>query len=171
MPGYAIRPATVGDAAIIARHRVAMFRDMGQVPTDALAAKLLDTSISALAALLQERAYIGWLALGGEDQVVAGAGVDIRPQLPRIALDGTRVVVAPVPLVLNVYTDPPWRNRGIARALMKTVMEWTAAEGFDRLLLHASDAARPLYVSLGFVPTNEMRWAPAADRGGRRARD
>ena len=23
------------------------------------------------------------------------------------------------------------------------------------------DAGRPLYVSLGFVPTNEMRWSPA----------
>jgi hypothetical protein len=26
--------------------------------------------------------------------------------------------------------------------------------------LHASDAGRPLYQSLGFVPTNEMRWSP-----------
>jgi hypothetical protein len=35
---YSIRQATVSDAAIIARHRVDMCRDMGQVPTGVLAA-------------------------------------------------------------------------------------------------------------------------------------
>jgi hypothetical protein len=36
MTKCSIRQATVSDAAIIARHRVGMFRDMGQVPTDAI---------------------------------------------------------------------------------------------------------------------------------------
>ena len=30
--------------------------------------------------------------------------------------------------------------------------------------LIASDAGRPLYASLGFEPTNEMRWSPPRDR-------
>jgi len=60
--------------------------------------------------------------------------------------------------VVNVYTEPEWRGRGIARALMKVLMEWAAGQGADRLVLHASDAGRPLYQSLGFEPTNEMRW-------------
>jgi hypothetical protein len=34
---YSFRRATVSDTAIIARHRVDMFRDMGQVPTGVLA--------------------------------------------------------------------------------------------------------------------------------------
>jgi hypothetical protein len=42
---------------------------------------------------------------------------------------------------------------------MQAMMEWARAQGFDRLLLHASDAGRPLYRSLGFLPTNEMRWS------------
>jgi hypothetical protein len=39
-------------------------------------------------------------------------------------------------------------------------MRWAADEGFDQLVLHASDAGRPLYVSLGFAATNEMGWSP-----------
>jgi GNAT superfamily N-acetyltransferase len=51
------------------------------------------------------------------------------------------------------------RGMGISRALMKVLMQWATAHGFDRVLLHASDAGRALYPSLGFVPTNEMRWS------------
>ena len=171
MSAYAIRRATVGDAATIAHHRVAMFRDMGQVPTDALATALLEESTAALAAVLTDGAYAGWLAIAAGGRAVAGAGVDVKRQLPRISLDGTRIVTGPLPLVVNVYTEPAWRGTGIARALMEQVMAWATAEGFDRLILHASEAGRPLYVSLGFVPSNEMRWAPNGARAPARTDD
>jgi GNAT superfamily N-acetyltransferase len=142
-----------------------MFREMGLVPTDRLAAELLETSTAALGALLHERCYIGWLAVAENDRVLAGAGVHIQSQLPRISHDGIAVTTAPVPLLVNVYTEPDVRGVGIARALMNAVLEWAAAQGCDRVALHASDAGRPLYRSLGFVPTNEMRWSPtSADR-------
>jgi GNAT superfamily N-acetyltransferase len=157
---HSIRRATVSDAAIIARHRVGMFRDMGQVPTDALAATLLETSTAALGALLREHSYIAWLAIAENDRVLAGAGVHIQSQLPRISQDGIAVTTAPVPLVVNVYTEPDFRGMGIARALMDAVLKWATTQGCDRVVLHASDAGRPLYQSLGFVPTNEMRWSP-----------
>ena len=155
-----IRRASVSDAAVIARHRVAMFSDMGSVPTLHLADALLKLSTSALVAALGNKSYVGWLALEGNNQVVAGAGVHVKPQLPRISEDGTSVVSAALPLVVNVYTEPAWRHKGMARTLMATLMQWARTERFDRLVLHASDAARPLYISLGFVPTNEMRWSP-----------
>jgi GNAT superfamily N-acetyltransferase len=157
---YTIRRATIRDAATIAGHRVAMFRDMGQVPTAVLADKLLAESATALAELLRDGSYAGWLAIDANDGVLAGAGAHVKPQLPRISSDGFRVTIAPVPLVVNVYTEPDWRGQGIARALMKALMAWASARGCDRVVLHASDAGRPLYVSLGFVPTNEMRWSP-----------
>jgi GNAT superfamily N-acetyltransferase len=157
---HSIRQATVSDAAVIARHRVGMFSDMGQVPTEALAATLLETSTAALAALLRERSYIGWLAIAEGDRVLAGAGAHVQSQLPRISHNGIAVTTAPVPLVVNVYTEPEFRGMGIARALMDIVLKWAKAQGCDRVVLHASDAGRPLYQSLGFAPTNEMRWSP-----------
>ena len=159
-PGVVIRRATARDAAIIAWHRVCMFRDMGQVPSEDLASQLLKESTSALAIALKDGSYAGWLAFDGKEQVAAGAGVHIKPQLPRITHDGTRVACSSVPLVVNVYTEPPWRGRGVARGLMNTLMQWSMLQGFDRVVLHASDAGRPLYASLGFASTNEMRWWP-----------
>ncbi len=139
-----------------------MFRDMGDVPTEALGAQLLAASTTALAAWLRDRSYVGWLAVDEVGAVIAGAGAHIKPQLPRISHDGARVVTSPLPLAVNVYTEPAWRGRGIARALMEIMMDWAAEQDAERLVLHASDAGRPLYESLGFEPTNEMRWFPTS---------
>jgi GNAT superfamily N-acetyltransferase len=157
---YTLRPAGVSDAAVIAHHRVAMFRDMGQVPTEELGSQLLRESTSALAALLREGSYFGYLAVRADQDVIGGAGVHVRPQLPRISCDGTYVATRQTPLLVNVYTEPQWRRRGIARELVIALMRWAAEKGADQLVLHASDAGRPLYESLGFAATNEMRWSP-----------
>jgi GNAT superfamily N-acetyltransferase len=155
---YKIRRCTTDDAATIARHRVEMFREMGEVPTDELARELLRKSTSALVGLLADGSYLGWFAIDAGGSVIAGAGVHVKPQLPRISHDSTRIEDSPVPLVVNVYTEPQWRGKGVARALMRELMHWASEQGMDRVVLHASNAGRPLYEKLGFHPTNEMRW-------------
>ena len=138
-----------------------MFRDMGQVPSEQRASELLSASTAAIHAALDDGTYVGWLATTAEGAVIGGAGVHIKPQLPRVTADGLRVASDVVPLVVNVYIEPEWRRRGVARALMRAVMNWATERGFDRVVLHASDEGRKLYESLGFEPTNEMRWDPA----------
>lgn len=61
-------------------------------------------------------------------------------------------------IVLNVYTEPAWRRRGLAELLMRRVLAWAREERLDRLVLHASQEGRRLYERLGFVATNEMRF-------------
>jgi GNAT superfamily N-acetyltransferase len=64
---------------------------------------------------------------------------------------------------VNVYTEPAYRRQGLARELMKKVMEWCAREGVETVILHASEEGRPLYERLGFEATNEMRLKRAGD--------
>ena len=59
--------------------------------------------------------------------------------------------------MVNVFVDPAWRRRGLARELMEAVIAWGRSEGLARLVLHASADGRPLYEELGFEPTSEMR--------------
>jgi GNAT superfamily N-acetyltransferase len=164
MDRFHIRQAHAADADVIAGHRVAMFRDMGLIPSETLEEMLRSEAVPSLDELLRNGRYVGWLAIDPHGRVIAGAGVHVKDQLPRISPNGTHVEVAPVPLVVNVYTEPEWRRRGIARTLMATLMSWAVDRGFDRVVLHASDHGRPLYASLGFVATNEMCW-PVARRG------
>jgi GNAT superfamily N-acetyltransferase len=61
--------------------------------------------------------------------------------------------------ILNVYTCPQSRRKGLARKLTERAIEWCRANRVGTVILHASDAGRPLYQSMGFVPSNEMRLA------------
>lgn len=150
---YTIRPATIDDAAAIARHRAAMFRDMGEV-TDEQAEVLRANSEPWLAGLLANGGYAGWLCLDGT-VVVAGAGILLQEMGPRPGC----YRMGRSAHVVNVYTAPDHRQRGIARRLMLTVLAWCKEQEIDQVTLAASNAGRPLYETLGFKPTSEMRLA------------
>lgn len=148
--GYVIRRAVVTDAPIIARHRVLMFRDMGE-PAEAEAA-LEENSREQLRRLIERDEYLGWLA-ERDGVVVAGVGVFLRRLLPRFRNLSGR----PEAYLLNVYTDPAHRRRGVARALIEGVIEWCRAHDVCRVTLHASQEGWPLYEGLGFAPVVELR--------------
>jgi GNAT superfamily N-acetyltransferase len=138
-----------------------MFQDMGQIST-----ALFDDFVEA-ARVWTERAlaggeYIGWLAVPKTEPevIVAGAGVQLRQVPPhpcRPAKEGA-FAKGRHAIVINVFTEPAWRRRGLAMLLMNEIVEWSRAEKLDRLVLHASSQARALYEKMGFVATNEMRF-------------
>jgi GNAT superfamily N-acetyltransferase len=145
-----IREATVSDLATIMRHRRGMFSDMGFCDSTALDA-MEATSSPFIKAGLQEGSYRAWLA-EAKGIVVAGGSLLIvgHPSAPH----------DPSPRrawILNMYTEPEYRRRGFAKAIIETIIDWCRIQGFASVFLHASDAGRHLYEVLGFTPTNEMR--------------
>ena len=59
--------------------------------------------------------------------------------------------------LLNVYVYQEFRRQGVARRLMQVMVDWCRAQGFSTVWLHASDEGRPLYESMGFAASNEMK--------------
>jgi GNAT superfamily N-acetyltransferase len=148
---YSIRPAEPADIPVIAHHRAAMFRDMGSIPEQDYEL-LRQASAGWVGGLLASRGYAGWL-VEHQRAVVAGGGIllsDLAPGPGSYRMSRWAHIV-------NVYTEPAHRRRGLARQVMQTMLDWCAHESFHFVTLHASDEGRPLYQSLGFVPTNEMR--------------
>ena len=158
---FTIRFATPADAAVIAEHRARMFAEMGQVPPETFET-LRVKSGERLRDLLQRGEYIGWLAIPaqGPDIIAGGAGVQLREVLPHPLSRGNQwsgIAEGHHAIILNVFTEPAWRHQGIAMLLLERIIHWARRERLDRLVLHASEAGRPLYERLGFVGTNEMR--------------
>ena len=145
-----IRPATPDDIPELLRHRRGMYEDMGYNDAGTLSV-MVSTCKPYLASALANGTLHGWLACAGE-KVVAGGVVLVSPW-PSQPYDGQCRRAT----ILNMYTDPPFRRQGIARRLMQTMIDWCRKEGFVHVTLHASDKGRPLYDSLGFEVTNEMR--------------
>ena len=146
-----IRKATLDDVDVIIEHRAAMFSDMGYQDA-ARMAQMRVSSDAFLRRSLVDGTYQGWLAETDGGRAVGGGGVVIVPW-PGSPED-------PAPRrgwILNIYTEPEFRHRGIARRIMDEIVAWCAAEGFRAVALHASTFGRPLYESMGFRQTNEMR--------------
>jgi GNAT superfamily N-acetyltransferase len=145
-----IREASASDIPEIIRQRRQMYEDMHY--NDSLT---LDTMASLsseyLKSAMANGSFRAWLAADA-DRIAAGGAVVISlwPAHP-YDLQCRRATI------LNVYTDPEYRRRGIARKLMQIMIAWCQREGFARVTLHASDDGRALYESLGFEPSNEMR--------------
>jgi len=145
-----IRPASLDDIPEILRQRRAMCEDMNYKDPNALTA-MAKLSAEYLAKHLSDGSFHAWLACHGA-QAVAGGAVIISPWPAHPDdLECRRATI------LNVYTDPAYRRRAIARQLMQTMIDWCKREGLARVTLHASDQGRHLYESLGFEPSNEMR--------------
>jgi GNAT superfamily N-acetyltransferase len=157
---FTIRRATAGDADVLAHHRAAMFRDMGSLRAEDYDA-LHEASRPWFADAIPAGEYVAFVAspAGRPGEVVGGAGMQLRRLLPRPRADGAGIELRPQALVMNVYTEPAWRRRGLAALLMEQVLAWAREHDVGAIVLHASDEGRPLYERMGFVATNEMRYA------------
>ena len=153
MDTYCIRPATPQDLEVVLTHRRRMFEDMGFSERQALDA-MIAVSTPLIRRGLMDGTYRGWLVETTGDVIVAGGGV-IMLQFQPHPLDARPQRA----WVVNMFTDPEHRRRGLARRLMQTILEWCRKDGMRSLYLHASGDGRPLYESMGFKSTNEMRLA------------
>jgi GNAT superfamily N-acetyltransferase len=171
---FAIRPASLADIDLIARHRAEMFTEMRLLPSQ-LRSDLVSRTLDYLGQAIPAGEYVGWMASAVDrpDVVVAGAGVQRRRILPHPLIVDERPSVAHghQAIVLNVFTERSWRRRGLAAMLMHHVIDWARSSHIETLVLHASDDGRPLYEKLGFTQTSEMRYGRSLQESDIRNQD
>ncbi len=148
---FEIRMATLADLPVLLAHRRAMFVDMGHNDVERLDAMLAKFA-EWVQPKLERGEYRTWLAAGESGDIAASAGVWLNEGQP-----GMRDLSSQRAYILNVYTRPEYRRRGLARKLMSTLLDWCCAQGIGTVTLHASQDGRALYQALGFRQTNEMR--------------
>src|SRR5579872_6197856 len=144
-----IRPATLADIPEILRQRRNMYLDMDYPDSPDLAAMISTCEHYVRESLANS--FHGWLAFI-DDRVVGGGAVVVNPWPSHPYDHECRRAT-----ILNVYVYPQFRRQGIARKLMQTMIGWCRSQNFAMVYLHASRDGRPLYESLGFEPTTEMR--------------
>ena len=141
-----IRRATLADLPLLLGYRRAMAEEM-EGADEVAVNRMIATLEPYLRTAIAEDRWHFWIAEPG------GCGsVEIVQWVPG-RLD-------PTPRrawIHSVYSEPSLRHRGIGRELTQTIIAWSRERGFEWIYLHASDQGRPLYESLGFVPSSEMR--------------
>lgn len=145
-----LRPATRADLPTLVLHRRLMWEAMGT-----LAPGQADPTEPAYAAwverLMGEGRLAAWVVDGPAGPMASGC-VYLQEVHPRPGHPGPWC-----PYLLSMFTAPEARGRGLARAIVREAVAWSRERSQTRLALHASEAGRPLYESLGFAASPEMR--------------
>ncbi len=144
------RTATTADAALIASHRRAMFAAIGGIDKSVLD-DVRRASGPWTERMIGEGKYLGWITTD-DGHPVASAGMLLLdwPPHPLDPVGETRAYL------LNVFVEPEYRRRGLARSLLVRCAEEAERRRIGVVSLHASKEGRGLYESLGFQITNEM---------------
>ncbi len=155
-PRYQLRWATLRDLDLLVAHRLAMFRDLHDVPE----AALRDHGAQYRAWVrprLKGGRFIGVIAEDSPQSPAASGCLWFQPSQPRVLIPGTAT-----PYILSMYTAPEHRRRGLAARIVRRLIEEARRRRYPRVTLHASPMGRPVYEKLGFEATSEMRlWLDA----------
>jgi len=89
--------------------------------------------------------FVSWLALDG-DKIIGTSGMSFVEKPPYFGCPTGRIG-----LLSSMYTNPDYRRQGIARELLRRVVEEARAYGCGTVQITASDMGVLLYSNFGFV--------------------
>lgn len=145
-----LRQATLRDLPVLVHQRRCMFQNMGH--TDE---KLLDAADKDYAIWVRKykkrKEYVAFLAVDSVQGPVAGGAIWLRYAQPRPGFAGGKY-----PYLLSVYTEPPFRKRGLASKIVRTAIAWCKDHNYRGITLHASKDGQSMYEGLGWKQTKEF---------------
>lgn len=135
------RKMTKNDLETFIRMRIAQLREEGATEELDLVPALRDYYHWHMA----DGTFVSWLALDGE-RIVGTSGMSFVEKPPYFSCPTGRIG-----LLSSMYTDPAYRRQGIAKELLKRVVEEARAYDCGSVQITASDMGVLLYADFGFV--------------------
>ena len=121
--------------------RITQLREEGATDEMDLSPALMDYYQRHLA----NGTFVSWLALDG-DKIIGTSGMSFVEKPPYFGCPTGRIG-----LLSSMYTNPDYRRQGIARELLRRVVEEARAYGCGTVQITASDMGVLLYSDFGFV--------------------
>lgn len=145
-----LRLATVGDIDALVALRAAFLSEFFGADPQGIA--LLTALGDYFTLAVPEGRFIAYLAEeGGRIVGIGGMVYHIHPPSV-INLGGKEAYL------MNMYTLPDYRGRGIATRILAKLVAHAKEAGCGRVTLHSAQKARPIYTRAGFeAVTSEMR--------------
>jgi ribosomal protein S18 acetylase RimI-like enzyme len=144
---YDIRRLTVADIPAFIDLRGRMFTEVGFKDLD----DLNDVSADYFTHAVPSEEFIGYVAISETDAVVGSAGMSLYTMPPKpIQADGRFGYVS------SMYVLSEHRRNGLARRMMRALIEYADEIDLVWITLHASKMGQPIYESIGFKVWKEM---------------
>ncbi len=154
----AVRRATLQDLDILVHQRHAMWADLG-IKDKSMHEKGDRAYRQWARTRLKGGKLLAWVVEDRDGRVAGGGCLWLQPVQPR-----PHRTAMFQPYLLSMYTEPGSRRRGVASLVVRAAIDWCRKNGYERLMLHASDMGREVYGRFGFKRTWEMRLDLAGDK-------
>ncbi|MCL1473144.1 GNAT family N-acetyltransferase [Argonema antarcticum] len=147
-----VKEASPREDALIAEHFYQMWLD-NEVTANSIEPDWLNITLQFIEEARQKLFYKAFVA-EIDNQIIGSTSCQIFAGLyPHIL----KAEYRKYGYIWGVYVEPDYRGQGIAKKLTSTAVEYLKSLGCTRVILHASPPGKPVYSSLGFSQTNEMR--------------
>jgi GNAT superfamily N-acetyltransferase len=140
----AYRQAAAADIPELVRLRIEFLSDIQKDVERRDAAALRDALLDFFTRGMQSGSYIAWLAVD-DGNIVATSGLCFLAMPPTFRNPTGRAAY-----IMNMYTLPSYRRRGIGAALFGKLIDEAQRLGYKKLSLHATAMGRTLYERYGF---------------------
>lgn len=150
---YSVREAGEADVAVLARFGCRMIEDASKdhpYPPEKLAS-IEEAYVPFVRAHLQDGSLKAWV-VEVQGQIAACGTLLILPYIPN-PIEPTRRTAR----LFGMYTLPEHRRIGLGRRIAEQAIEYCKTQGIKRIVLTASPMGRPLYESLGFETSKELK--------------
>ena len=146
-----LREATVEDAELLMQLRLEMRRERetAAAPDDMKAFEKANYDYFKQA--IADGIYIGLIA-EDDDKIAGTGGICLHIHPPSYSVPNGKSAC-----LLNMYTRPEFRGRGVAGKIVAALVERAEKEKCCKVFLNASDMGKSLYQKFGFTDVaNEM---------------
>jgi ribosomal protein S18 acetylase RimI-like enzyme len=144
------RPATIDDVPVLVEYRVRFLNELYNHPEDIATAIVRKSLQNYFTKTIPSKEFIAWVA-EYNGKIIATSGMVVW-QKPAIY---NGVESGKLGYLLNFYTIPEARRKGIATRLLNELIEEAKSIGLKYLHLHASKDGIGIYKKAGFIEPDQ----------------
>jgi len=141
---YSLRKANLDDVEKLIDFRIKFLKEIQDPPSDTEMKAFKKTLRNFFIDKMKSNDFIAWLA-EFDNIIIASSGLSFLHKPPHfINTTGKSAYI------MNMYTNPEWRRKGIGGVLLEKLFEEIKKQGIQSVSLHATPSGRPLYEKYGF---------------------
>ena len=148
------KKATIEDIDLLTETRIKVLRAANQLSDKEDMKEVEKESYHYYQKALLDGSHIAYLVFD-ENRFVGAGGVSFFQVMPTYHNpNGNKAYI------MNMYTNPEYRRRGIAYKTLDMLIRDTKSKGITAISLEATEMGRPLYEKYGFVKMNDEMELP-----------